>query len=403
MPQQPDVTSQQHSKQAGFTLPELLIAAAISLITAAAAGDLLISHIRTGERAEALERQRSDWSRTTNFLEAEVALSERVFVPDLTATNPLPVAVPSVCNLSTSEVRLELDLRRDLPPVIYGIKASSNGWIEDNILWRCGPSINVDGTYENTISLSPILDGLDASTTGGGFTATTGSTNKSVNFTLALKGHARITYAQQDIARSRISPLYARPSENSLCDASNLVKLEGSSSTADNLVMAIGQVQAGEDVLICGRGYGSSAVGAAGDTITGSDDANDILEGGDYGEATLNGLGGNDVLRGTLEDDELNGGSGNDTLVGREGDDELDGGTEENNYLPGGGDDTVTGGSGLDIVFYSGPRSDYSLSSACSKSSCTVTASGASTADGTDTLTGVEILIFNDARVDLPD
>lgn len=396
------MTSQQPFKAAGFTLPELLIATAISLITAAVAGDLLISHIRTGEQAEALERQRSDWSRTTNFLEAEVALSERVFVPDLTAANPLPVALPSACNLSINEVRLELDLRRDLPPVIYGVKPSSNGWMDDKTLWRCGPSINVDGSYRNELSLSPILDGLDGTKPGGGFTAETPS-NKSVNFTLALKGHARITYSQQDSARSRISPLYARPSENSLCDASNLVKLEGSSSTADNLVMAIGQVQVGEDVLICGRGFGSTAAGATGDTITGSDDANDILEGGDYGRATLNGRGGNDVLRGTLEADELNGGSGNDTLVGRGGNDQLNGGTEENSYLPGEGNDTVMGGSGLDIVFYSGPRSDYSLSGGCSKASCTVTASGASAADGSDTLTGVEILIFNDARVDLPD
>lgn len=108
-------------------------------------------------------------------------------------------------------------------------------------------------------------------------------------------------------------------------------------------------------------------------------------------------------MRGTLEADELNGGSGNDTLVGRGGNDQLNGGTEENSYLPGEGNDTVMGGSGLDIVFYSGPRSDYSLSGGCSKASCTVTASGASAADGSDTLTGVEILIFNDARVDLPD
>lgn len=397
------MTSQQPSKAAGFTLPELLIATAISLITAAVAGDLLISHIRTGEQAEALERQRSDWSRTTNFLEAEVALSERVFVPDLTAANPLPVALPSACNLSINEVRLELDLRRDLPPVIYGVKPSSNGWMDDTTLWRCGPSINVDGSYRKELSLSPILDGLDGAAEGGGLTATTASNNKTVNFILALKGHARITYRQQDSARSRITPLYSRPSENSLCDASNLVKLEGSSSTADNLVMAIGQVQVGEDVLICGRGFGSTAAGATGDTITGSDDANDILEGGDYGQATLNGLGGNDVLRGTLEADELNGGSGNDTLVGRGGNDQLNGGTEENSYLPGEGNDTVTGGSGLDIVFYSGPRSDYSLSGGCSKASCTVTASGASASDGSDTLTGVEILIFNNARVDLPE
>ena len=397
------MTSRLLTRARGFTLPELLIAAAISLITAAVAGDVLISQIRSGEKAEALERQRNDWSRTAGFLEQEVALSERVFVPDTQGAIQLAVDVPQACGFTTEQVRLELDLRRDLPPVIYAVKSSTANWLGDNTLWRCGPSINTDGSYKSDLSLAPILDGLDGTEAGGGFSASTNSNNKSASFTLSLKGHSRVTYRQQDTVRSRVNPLYARPSENSLCDASNLVKLNGSSNTADTLVIAIGQVQAGEDILICGWGLGNSAVGAAGDTITGSDDANDILEAGDYGEANLNGLGGNDVLRGTLEADVLNGGSGDDTLIGRDGDDQLIGGTEENSYLPGGGDDTVTGGAGLDIVFFSGSRADYTLSEDCSKASCVVTGAGASAADGTDNLSSVEILIFRDARVDLPD
>lgn len=381
---------------------ELLIAAAISLLTASVAGELLISHIRSSERAEALELQRSNWARTTSFIEAEVALSERVYSTDGTASANLPVEVPASCQIETEEVRLELDLRRDLPPVVYAVKTSGDGWLGENTLWRCGPSINSDGSYNTTLSMAPIIDGIDGSAAGGGFSATASTDAKQANFTLALKGHARITYSQQDAARTRISPLYARPSENSLCDASNLVKLEGSSATADTLVMAIGMVDIGEDVLICGRGYGSEAVGATGDSVTGSDDANDILEAGDYGQATLNGKGGNDVLRGTLEADTLNGGSGDDVLVGRAGDDTLNGGTEHNNYLPGGGDDNVIGGTGLDVVFFSGNRGDYSLS-ACTKSSCTVTDKRSTSSDGTDTLSNVEILIFRDARVDLPD
>jgi len=162
-------------------------------------------------------------------------------------------------------------------------------------------------------------------------------------------------------------------------------------------VMNIAQVQLGEDVLICGRGFGTAATGATGDQITGSNNANDILEGGDYGSSTLNGLGGNDVLRGTLEADSLNGGAGDDVLVGRDGNDTLNGGSEKNSYLPGGGNDTVIGGSGLDVVFFSGNRASYTLGS-CSKTSCSI-----SGPDGEDTLQNVEILIFNDARVDVPD
>ena len=62
------------SRQSGFSLAELLIATAISLITAAVAADLLIAHLRSGERAEALERQRTDWARTSGFIEAEVEI-----------------------------------------------------------------------------------------------------------------------------------------------------------------------------------------------------------------------------------------------------------------------------------------------------------------------------------------
>lgn len=383
--------SQRPTNGAGFSLAELLIATGISLLTAAVAANLLISYLRSGERAEALERQRSDWARTTSFIEAEVALSERVID---TASK---ISIPTTCGFNTDQFRLGLDLRRDLPPVIYAVRPSTAGWLPQSTLWRCGPGLNTDGSYANSLVVSPILDGLDGSASGGGFSASASSDGKQAQFTLALKGHARITYSLKDAAQTRISPLYARPSENSLCDAANLVRLEGRADAADTLVMAIAQVQVGEDVLICGRGLGSSAVGAVGDTITGSDNANDILEAGDYGKASLQGLSGNDVLRGTLESDNLLGGTGDDVLIGRDGDDSLNGGNGQNSYLPGKGNDSVIGGPGLDVVFYSGPRSQYTLG-ACSKTACSVTGP-----DGSDTLTGVEILIFTDARIDLPD
>lgn len=397
--------SQRPTRNAGFSLAELLIATGISLLTAAVAADLLISYLRSGERAEAMERQRSDWARTTSFIEAEVALSERVL--DIAAN----ISIPTTCGFNTGQFRLGLDLRRDLPPVIYAVRPSTLGWLPQNTLWRCGPGLDTDGSYTNNLVVSPILDGLDGSASGGGFIASTSSDSKHAYFTLALRGHARITYSLQDSAQTRISPLYSRPSENSLCDAANLVRLEGRADTADTLVMAIAQVQVGEDVLICGKGNGDKAIGAMGDTITGSDNANDILEAGEYGESRQKGCSGNDVIRGTRENDILFGGKGNDVLVGRAGNDTLYGGDDslscdglpshpdngENSYLPGDGNDTVIGGTRLDVVFYSGIRSEYTLGS-CSKAACSVTGP-----EGTDTLKGVEILIFKDARVDLPD
>ena len=62
----------------GFTITELVVAAAIGLLTASVAGQALVSHLESSERAEAMERQRNDWARTTHFIESEIALSERL-------------------------------------------------------------------------------------------------------------------------------------------------------------------------------------------------------------------------------------------------------------------------------------------------------------------------------------
>lgn len=377
----------------GFTLVELLVAAAIGLLTATVAGDALLGHLRSSERAEALERQRSDWSRASGFIEAELALSERAI------GNEANIGLPAACAIGSGQFRLALDLRRDLPPVIYFVRPSDPGWLGANTLWRCGPAINDDGTYNATLVRSPLLDGLDGSAGGGGFVATPSADGELVGFNLSLRGLASRSFSQADSGHTRISPLYSRPSDLDLCGAANLVRLSGTSS-ADDLTMQIGQVNLGEDVLICGFG--------GGDTIRGSQ-ANDILEcgGTDTAACFVWGKAGNDVLRGGLGNDWLDGDTrdagdigsdGNDVLVGAAGNDSLSGGGGQNSYLPGAGNDRVIGSSGLDIVFLNGNRADTTISS-CSRSSCTISSS----AEGTDTLTGVEILIFRDARYDIPD
>lgn len=377
----------------GFTLVELLVAAAIGLLTATVAGDALLGHLRSSERAEALERQRSDWSRASGFLEAELALSERAIGTEAN------IGIPAACNVGSGQFRLALDLRRDLPPVIYFLRPSDPGWVGANTLWRCGPAINDDGTYNATLVRSPLLDGLDGSAGGGGFAATPTGDGEMVSFALTLRGQASRSFSQPDSGNTRISPLYSRPSDLELCGAANMVKLAGSAG-ADTLTMQIGQVNLGEDVLICGFG--------GGDTIRGSQ-ANDILEcgGTDTAACFLWGKGGNDVLRGGWGNDWLDGDTrdagdlgsdGNDVLVGGAGNDTLSGGGGQNSFLPGAGNDRVIGSSGLDIVFLNGNRAATTISS-CSRSSCTISSSS----DGTDTLSGVEILIFRDARYDIPD
>lgn len=371
----------------GFTLTELLVAALIGMMTSSVAGQALVSHLKSSEKAEAMERQRNDWARTTSFIEAEIALSERLI------DNSDNILFPSACPVTPSEFRLAIDMRRDLPLVIYAVKPSTSSWLPDNMLWRCGPSLNENGSYKSELNWSPILDGLDGNSDDGGFSINQNevlaSEGKHLSFTLALKGHSTVRYGTATGARTRISPLYSKPSDGSLCEASNLVNVAGKAGEPDNISVPLSQIKSGEDVLICGYG--------GGDTITGSE-ANDIIEAGDIGTSYLYGKAGNDFIRGTTQTDYLYGEEGNDVLVGREGDDELNGGDGQNTYLPGTGEDTINGGSDLDIVFFEGPRSDFTTDG-CSKALCDVIDKRT---NETNDLTGVEILIFNNARLDLP-
>ena len=76
------------------------------------------------------------------------------------------------------------------------------------------------------------------------------------------------------------------------------------------------------------------------DTITGSLDLDDTLEGGD----------GDDILNGNLGDNSLDGGDGNDSLTGGSGDDYLDGEDGRDTIEAGAGDDSLVGGNGQDSL-----------------------------------------------------
>ncbi|MGK0267262.1 MAG: hypothetical protein ACI82N_001515, partial [Maricaulis sp.] len=83
--------------------------------------------------------------------------------------------------------------------------------------------------------------------------------------------------------------------------------------------------------------------------------------------------------------DQLDGGEANDFLYGDLGNDRLTGGL---------GDDRIDGGAGNDTAIYAGNYADYTV--ILSGSSATVTG-----ADGSDTLTSIEFLQFDDLRLRL--
>lgn len=66
----------------------------------------------------------------------------------------------------------------------------------------------------------------------------------------------------------------------------------------------------------------------------------------------------NDIILGTIDDDEIDGKNGDDTLDGGDGHDEIDGGSGDDLLIGGAGRDTLKGGSGSDTLQGGGGR-DY--------------------------------------------
>ena len=359
----------------GLTLVELLMATLAGALILSSATSLILSQLNLNKRSATIERLRETWSRATNFIVSEVAFSEKAI------SSSSLITIPSTCNISTSQFRLGLIIRPDLPPVIYGIKTSPSMLIGDNVLWRCGPTINSDGNYSSTLSLGIVSDGLDGSATNGGFQATV-SSEKQVDILLSMKDNNSNFFKLSTTAASRINPDFLTPREASLCvAANNVADFVGTSSANTNTLSTAG--------LSCGGGGGDNLTGSSGD---------DVLESGDTGASTLSGGLGDDFIRGTNNNDTLNGGNGDDTLIGRLGNDTITDTAGANQISPGPGNDAITGGTGLDILYLTGNQSTYTLSSTCNKTSCTITSTSG---NGTKTTTGIDIIIFSDGRKDL--
>ncbi|MHA3961041.1 prepilin-type N-terminal cleavage/methylation domain-containing protein [Synechococcus sp. LTW-G] len=398
------------TKADGFTLTELLVAASIGVLLSVVAGEALVSHLQSNARLESLERLRNDWNRASHFIESEVALSERVL------TSPGSVNLDQCSpSITADEFRFALEIRRDLPPVIYFVRDnevnSSSIWNGSASLYRCGPSIAEDGDYANQITGTEsslgvsklVLDGLaeDCDLSVIPDPSNTTNTSKSLRINLCIKGISTQTFEGETNTYSRISPIFSYPNATSLCSDQNLTiegfyKLSGGDSSANTLSVPQGEVPEDQDVLICGYGGGDNIEGSTG---------NDVLEAGDltgnsHPGATLNGLDGNDRLVGGKGADALNGNAGDDVLIGQDGNDTLTGGTGENRYLPGLGNDSIVGGPDLDVVFLDDVRNNFSGLSACTRSNCSLSYSNAGTAY-TLTTTNAEVLIFRDGRYDL--
>ena len=93
------------------------------------------------------------------------------------------------------------------------------------------------------------------------------------------------------------------------------------------------------------------------------------------------------------------GGSGNDTIVGNAIANVLNGGGGNDTIIGGGGNDSIVGGAGTDTVVYSGSEGSYAITYDSTTQTFTIVDQRSGSPDGSDTVTGVENIQFNDGRM----
>lgn len=130
-------TANSYSRRAvvgGFTLIEVLVGAALSLIAVAAAGSVLVQHIRTTTVQSVQLRFQNDWGRVSNFIETEVG-------EGISVTADPNIGCGSNGAVRRFTITIPVIVNTDPNPVIRRISYNQVG----NDLERCGPPIANDG------------------------------------------------------------------------------------------------------------------------------------------------------------------------------------------------------------------------------------------------------------------
>jgi prepilin-type N-terminal cleavage/methylation domain-containing protein len=148
----------------GFTLPELLVAAAISLGVVTIGGFGLVSILTSSQVANAQNERRIELNRSLDFISTEVRHAASL-VKDV-ATESLPSAFTNSQPADAQPV-LMLKLPANSTPIIYYVASSSgNTWLGPKVVYRWGPHFEDNGSYQDANTPSswthePLIDRIE--------------------------------------------------------------------------------------------------------------------------------------------------------------------------------------------------------------------------------------------------
>ena len=84
------------------------------------------------------------------------------------------------------------------------------------------------------------------------------------------------------------------------------------------------------------------------------------------------------------------------SIVGTAGNDILTGSVGKDTFTPGAGNDSINGGAGIDLAMFSGSRASHAIATSTGSLAGTISLNVTGASDGTDLLTNVERLTFDD-------
>lgn len=153
-------------RASGFSLTEVMVAAAVGTILMTGAVSLIVSHTRTAARSEALMRLQESWSRIQFLLDQEIQEAQET---------------PGMSGCS-----LELQI----PKTTSGYDTVTYARSGNNLM-RTGPPVGIDGTITEggASSSEVVMTGVTA------FCPT--NDNGEVSYTMTLRDRTGVTYQNQ--------------------------------------------------------------------------------------------------------------------------------------------------------------------------------------------------------------
>jgi type II secretory pathway component PulJ len=146
----------------GLMLPEVIVASCLMLIVVSVAGNGLVQFLRTNYRANVDSELRNNANRTLEFISNEV---RRARIIADSPTRITSTRIPSGGRaILAFQVPDPANPSQPLPEqVVYYVQNRVNPWLGSRVLWRFGPTLDMEGNYRtpeniNSWVATPVMD-----------------------------------------------------------------------------------------------------------------------------------------------------------------------------------------------------------------------------------------------------